>query len=105
MSIERLVVRATLAFFADLDRQLEAERGPDGEPSTNDFQAYELLEIVERFAVGFFDLPQLIPGRPDYRVLIASGLLVRGFVVIGQRVHDGAVELISLELDVGGQSE
>jgi hypothetical protein len=26
-------------FFEDLDRQLGAERGPNGEPSTNDFQA------------------------------------------------------------------
>ena len=61
---------------------------------------FELLEIVERFAVGFFELPELIVGRRDYRILIASGLLVRGFAVVGQLVHDGAIELISLELDV-----
>jgi len=30
---------------ADLDRQLRCERGPSGEPSTNDFQTFELLEI------------------------------------------------------------
>ena len=47
-------------FFEDLDRQLPAERGPEGQPSTNDFQVFELLRIVERFAVGFEDLPRLI---------------------------------------------
>jgi hypothetical protein len=43
----RLVVRATADFFQDLDRQLPTERGPNGEPSTYDFQSFELLRIVE----------------------------------------------------------
>lgn len=38
MSGERRNVRATLDFFRDLDRQLRSERGPNGEPSTSDFQ-------------------------------------------------------------------
>lgn len=101
MSPDRLAVRATAAFFEDLDRQLGAERGPNGEPSTNDFQAFELLEIVDRFATSFFDLPELIPGRGDYRILISTGMLVRALSVIGQLAKDGAVELISLDLDVG----
>ncbi len=99
MSFERLEVRATLDFFEDLDRQLGNERGPNGEPSTNDFQVFELLEIVERFATGFADLPELIPGRSDYRVLISTGALVRAYSVVGQLAPDGAVELIALELD------
>jgi hypothetical protein len=33
--------------------RLPAERGPRGEPSIDDFQAVELLCIVERFATGF----------------------------------------------------
>ena len=41
-------------FFDDLARQLDAE--PD--PTVNDFSVYELLEIVERFATRFDDLPQ-----------------------------------------------
>lgn len=101
MSGDRLAVRATPDFFDDLDRQLGHERGLHGEPSTNDFQSFELLEIVERFAANFFELPELIPGRLDYRVLIATGLLVRGLTVVGQLAPDGAVELISLELDLG----
>jgi len=38
VSGERREVRATLDFFQDLDRQLPSERGPNGEPSTSDFQ-------------------------------------------------------------------
>jgi hypothetical protein len=77
VSPSRRTVRATVDFFADLDRQLGDERGPNGEPSTFDFQAGELLEIVERFATGWDDLSELIPGRPDYRVLISTGQTVR----------------------------
>lgn len=101
MSGERREARATLEFFQDLDRQLGGERGPSGEPSTNDFQTFELLEIVQRFASGFDDLPELIPGRRDYRVLISTGVLVRAYSVVGQLGRDGAVELVSLEIDVG----
>ena len=101
MSDERLVVRATLAFFEDLDRQLGPERGPNGEPSANDFQAFELLEVIDRFATGFFDLPELIHGRREYRLLISAGVLMRGFSVVGQLASDGAVELITLDLDLG----
>jgi hypothetical protein len=74
--------------------------GPRGEPSTNDFQTLELLRIVERFAIGFDELPELIPGRSDYRILVATGVLVSRFAVVGQLAPDGAVELIQLDLDL-----
>ena len=93
-------MRATLAFFADLDRQLNSERGPTGEPSTADFQSFELLEIIERFATAFDDLPAVFSDHPDYRVLVAAGTLVRAYSAIGQLVSDGAIELLSLELDL-----
>lgn len=99
MSGARREVRATLEFFHDLDRQLPSERGPNGEPSTSDSQTFELLEIVEKFAVGFSDLPALIPGRDDYRILLATGVVVRAYSVVGQASPDGAIELISLDLD------
>ena len=86
---ERLPVRATAAFFDDLDRQLPAERGPNGERSTNDFQVFELFRIVERFAVAFADLPEPIPGRSDYRILVSAGTLVAGWAVIGQLAATG----------------
>jgi hypothetical protein len=97
----RFEVRATTSFFEDLDRQLHSERGPNGEPSTTDFQTFELLNIVERFAAGFEELPELVPGRSDYRVLIAAGALIRAYTVVGQLRPDGAVELLTLELDLG----
>ena len=97
---DRRPVRATYEFFEDLDRQLGPERGPNGEPSTADFQAIELLRIVDRFAEQFDDLPELIPGRSDYRVLLTSGVLVRSLNVVGQLAPDGAVELVSIDIDL-----
>lgn len=99
MTGERRVVRATPSFFEDLDRQLRPERGPDGEPNVHDFQVFELLRVIEVFATRFDALPAHIPGRDDYRVLITAGLLVPRFLVVGQLVSDGAVELIELDID------
>ncbi len=56
-------MRATLDSYRDLDRQLPTERGPNGEPSTSEFQTFELLEIMKKFGVGFNELPALIPGE------------------------------------------
>jgi len=94
LSSTRRTVRATARFFEDLDRQLPAERGSGGEPSTNDFQVFELLRIVERFAVGFDDLPRLFPDRDDYRILITAGVLMPRFSVVAESVKEGAVELV-----------
>lgn len=96
----RLPVRVNASFFEDLDRQLSAERGPNGEPSSVDFQAVELIAIIDEFATGFADIPPLIRGREDYRLLIKTGMLVGAISVVGQRMTDGAIELLSLELDL-----
>lgn len=98
-------VRATASFFRDLDRQLGSERGPNGEPSTSDFQAFELLRIVERFAADWDELSLPIPGRPDYRVLIESGVLVRAVAVVGQLAPDGAIELVRLHIDTSNDAD
>jgi len=102
---ERRTVRTTQSFFEDLDRQLPSERGPNGEPSAHDFQVFELLRIVEVFATAFDDLPTLIPGRDDYRILITTGILVSRLAVVGQLVSDNAIELIELDLDTEGGAE
>ena len=99
MSGERRKVRATLDFFRDLDRHLPIDRGPNGEPSTSDFQTFQLLEIVEKFALGYDDLPRLIPERDDYRILISTGIVVCAYTVIAQLSPDGAIELLSLDID------
>ncbi len=95
----RRVVRASPSFFDDLDRQLRTDRSEDGEPSTNDFQSLELIEIVDRFAECFDELPEAIPGRSDYKMLISAGRIVRGYTVVAQLMSDGTVELIALEID------
>ena len=100
MSAARRTVRATATFFDDVDRQFQPERGPGGEPSANDFEVFELLRIVETFATRFDELPELIPGRHDYRILISQGMLVPRFAVVGQLAPDGAVELIQLDVDM-----
>ncbi|MDE0237534.1 MAG: hypothetical protein OXN95_09960 [bacterium] len=100
MTGNRRVVRVTSDFFRDLDRALPTQRGSAGQPSVIDFQSLELLRIVEHFAVLFDELPELLPGRADYRLLIAAGMLVPRFSVIGQLAADGAVELVQLEIDI-----
>lgn len=82
-----------------LDHAARRRRGPNGEPSSYDFQSHELFAIVERFAEAWDRLPELIRGRSDYRVLIGSGVVVRAFVVTGQLTLDGAAELTGIEID------
>jgi hypothetical protein len=36
---------------------------------------------------------------PDYRILLGTGRLVRGFSVVGRLASDGAIELLRLEID------
>lgn len=79
MNPSRREVCATQAFFEGLDDQLGDERGPNGEPSSYDFESYELFVIVERFAEDWDRLPELISGRSDYRVLVGTGTLGTGF--------------------------
>ncbi|HAY70052.1 MAG TPA: hypothetical protein DCY82_17495 [Acidimicrobiaceae bacterium] len=59
------------------------------------------MRVVDRFAVQFDDLPDLIPGRSDYRVLLTSGVVVRALNVVGQLASDGAIELVSIVIDLG----
>lgn len=42
---------------------------------------------------------QPIPGRPDYRTFISFGILVAALSVEAQLTADGAIELLSLEVD------
>ena len=56
---------------------------------------------LDRTPSGTGDLPELISGRSDYRVLLTSGVLVRALNVVGQLAPDGAVELVSIDIEVG----
>ncbi len=87
------------SFFAVLDDLLGPDRSADGAPSVTDFLVLELPPIVERFATDFDGLPEVIEGFAGARLLIASGILVRGMVVYGLLVDDNTVELVDLDLD------
>lgn len=96
---DRRPVRVDPSFLERLDAQLPEERGPNGEPCRLDFLRFELPAIEERLALGFEDQGEIVPGRPDYRMVIATGSLVPRLVVIAQLVADGSVVLLSVELD------
>ena len=95
----RRIVRATTAFFVDLDRQLGPDRGPHGEPSATDFLVIELPAVVEQFATGFDTLPEAVEGVAEARMVIGTGRLVRAFAVYGLLMSDDSVELIGIEID------
>ena len=100
MGSRRRTVRVARDVFDELDRVLSAERGPTGEPSVNDFLTIDLFPIVDVFATRFDDLPDAVAGRPDYKLLITSGALVRGVAVIGWLSSDGSIELVQIGLDI-----
>jgi hypothetical protein len=95
------LVRFTSDFFHDLEQQLATTRGPLGQPSRTDFLEYELPSIREIFATRFDELAAAILGRSDYRALIASGSVVRAYSVVGQLIHDGTIEILQLDLELG----
>lgn len=100
MSGNRWSVRASGSFFDDLDDQFPSERGSNGEPSAHDFLLVELFRIIEVFATAFDQLV-VVDDDPTYRMLITSGRLVPFIVVTGWLTGDGAIELISLDVDSG----
>ena len=98
----RRTVRVTDDLYEDLDRFLGPSRGPSGEPSALDFLRFELVPLIDEIADGFDDLPEAIPGHPQYRVLITAGRLVPAVSIMGLLAPDGAIELIQLDLDLPG---
>lgn len=99
--MNRRTVRVDPGFFDELDEQLGAERGPDGEPSTGDFLLVDLPLIAEVFATRFESLMQPIDGRPDYRSHLTSGFLVARVLVTGHLGLDDAVTLMNIDIDLG----
>ena len=97
----RRIVRVSRDVFDELDEILGQARGPAGRPSANDFLTVDLIAIVDRFATRFEDLPTLIQGRVDYRILVSAGSLVYAFAVVGQLLGDGSIEIMSIDLDFG----
>ena len=92
-------VRPTRSFYTDVYRHFPPERGADGSPSRIDFELYELPRIFRDVAVTWERLFQPITGRPDYRTFVSVGVLVAALSIEVQLAGDGAIELISLDVD------
>ena len=99
MNQPRRGVRVTESFFEALDSRLGPDRSPEGAPSATDFLVLDLPPVVERFATDFDGLPEVVIGFAGARVLVASGILVRGMVVYGILVDDQMIELVDIDLD------
>lgn len=97
--MNRREVRVADSFFDELEAQLGAERGSNGEPSATDFIVVDLPRIVEEFAMRFDDLPEAMLGVGAARMLIGVGALVTAYVVHGVETSSGVVELMGIELD------
>lgn len=95
----RREVRVTAGFFEQLDEQLPAERGPNGEPSATDFIAFALPDIIERFANQFDKLTEAVPGVPATRTYIGPGILIRAVAVYGILIDDDVIELTGITVD------
>ena len=94
--------RVAREVFEELEEVLGTGRGPLSEPSVTDFLTIELLAVVDTFATRFDDLPMLIEGRSDYRVLLATGTLVHAIAVVAQLASDGTVEIVSIDIHLAG---
>jgi hypothetical protein len=102
--VARREARVTAGFVDQLDAQLPAERTGTGTPSRGDFLAIELPSIMHRFADAFDELPEVVEGVSDARVLLAPGLSVHAVAVYGLLADDGAVDLVGLAIDLHSPS-
>lgn len=76
------------------------ERGLDGSPSRPDFVSLDLEPSKEIFSTEFYTLPELHPGRLDYRVHSFSGKTAPLIQIIGQLLSDRTtVQLLQLDVD------
>ncbi|MEQ8842236.1 MAG: hypothetical protein RIB98_14730 [Acidimicrobiales bacterium] len=80
---ERQPVKVDERFLELLDTQLGGERDPK-----------------ERFATAFHELMTPIADRPDYRSVLSVGTLVPRVLVTGVVEADGAVNPISVRIDM-----
>lgn len=95
----RRQVRVASSFFDRLDELLPEERSATGVSSTADFLLHEIPPLIDLLADDYEDATLEVPGVPDVRVLIASGVLVAHLAMYVVLADDDAVEIIYLEID------
>ena len=92
-------VRVADSFFSQLDAQLGAERGPQGQPSRHDFLVLDLPAVIEVFATSFDELPCLVDDVRAARSAVGAGITVRTYAVHGLDVA-GDVLLLGIDLEL-----
>jgi hypothetical protein len=95
----RRQVRVAPSFFDRLDELLPEERSTTGVASTADFLLHEIPPLIDVLAEDYEGATLEVPGVPDVRVLIATGVLVAHLALYVVLAGDGAVEIIYLEID------
>jgi hypothetical protein len=93
------VVRTTQRFFDYLDQQVPETRSASGEPSTYDFLTLELPGVIDVFAEQFHELPELIPGRADYRIYTRAGVIAPIFTITGVLGDDEIADAIEQRMN------
>ena len=96
---DRRSVRVTESFFRQLDELLPPQRTASGAPSATDFPLHDMPRIIDRLADDFESATVPVDEEPRIRMLIASGSLVAFLVVYATIAADGAVEILSLDLE------
>jgi len=72
----RRQVRVASSFFDRLDELLPDERSATGVASTADFLLHEIPPLIDLLAADYEAATLEVPGVPEVRVLIATGVLV-----------------------------
>jgi hypothetical protein len=95
---QRRQVRVAPSFFDRLDEFLPPERSTTGTPSSTDFLLHELPPIIDRLAANYEAVTAAMPGAPEIRVHLTTGVLVAELAIYATLAVDGAVEIIYLDI-------
>lgn len=95
----RRLVRVEESFFVRLDELLPAERSASGTPSSTDFLLHDMPRIIDKLADDFSGSTLPVDAEPRIRMLVVGGNLVAFVVVYATLADDGAVVILSLELE------
>jgi hypothetical protein len=96
---ERRIVRVGTPFFDRLDELFPAERSLEGQASSTDFLLHELPRVIDRLAEDLEHSTFIVASDPSVRVFASAGLLVAFLAIYLVVELDGAVTILSLEVE------
>lgn len=91
-------IRLADDFLLEAIRQFRQERGPNGEPSVEDFITHDLPKIEFVFS-EFWDTLNLWQEHSNYRHRYIQGIVAYSYYVVGREQPDGSIELVDLHVD------